>query len=92
MDFEGRVLVQAGQGESMVASAEIDIAALRRARRRPGMPNLLSRNRFDLYADTYSSADFHNANGLKAGKSPDRSYFLTAQRAVIEKLIDRGLI
>lgn len=91
IDFEGRVLTQAGQGESMVANAEIDIAALRRVRRRPGMPNLLSRNRFDLYADSYSSADFHNANGLKDGKSPDRSYFLDAQKSVIEKLIERGL-
>lgn len=92
VDFEGRVLTQSGQGESMVANSEIDIAALRRARRRPGMANLLSRNRFDLYADTYSSADFHKANGLIESNSPDRSYFLSAQRAVIEKLIDRGLI
>lgn len=92
VDFEGRVLVQAGQGESMVAHAGIDIGALRSARRRPGMPNLLSRNRFDLYAETYSSADFHNANGLNPGQTPDRSYFLNAQRAVIEKLIDRGVI
>jgi predicted amidohydrolase len=93
VDFEGRLLVQAGQGESMVANAEIDISALRRARRRPGMPNLLSRNRFDLYTESYSSsADFHNANGLKDGQTPDRSYFLTAQKSVIEKLIERGVI
>lgn len=93
VDFEGRVLVEAGYGESMVASAEIDLAALRRARRRPGMGNLFVRNRFDLYAGIYASARFHEANGLGDGSAqPDRSYFLEAQRAVIQKLIDEGVL
>lgn len=92
VDYEGRVLAQAAQGESMVAFAEIDIGALRRARRRPGMANLLSRNRFDLYAGTYASTDFHPANGLTGHPSPDRSYFTSAQQAVIDKLIERGVI
>lgn len=92
VDFEGRVLVEAGPGESMVASAEVDLAALRRARRRPGMANLLSRNRFDLYASTYSAARFHEANGLSDGRAPDRAYFLGVQRAVIERLSKAGLI
>ncbi|WP_205315373.1 nitrilase-related carbon-nitrogen hydrolase, partial [Nonomuraea lactucae] len=35
IDHEGRVLARAGAGESLVAAAELDLAALRRARRRP---------------------------------------------------------
>jgi predicted amidohydrolase len=92
VDYEGRVLVQAGPGESMVANAEIDLAALRRARRRPGMSNLLARNRFDLYARGYADARFHEANGLADGAPPERSYFVDAQRAVIERLARDGII
>lgn len=92
VDYEGRVLVEADAGESMVANAELDLGALRRARRRPGMSNLLARNRLDLYADTYASGPGHDANGLGAGAAPDRTYFVEAQRRVIERLDDLGLI
>jgi predicted amidohydrolase len=92
VDHEGRVLVQAGPGESMSAFAEIDPAVVRRARRRPGMGNLLARNRFDLYADVYRGARFHEAGGLGDGAAPERSYFVDAQRAVIKRLADEGVI
>lgn len=92
VDYEGRVLTEAWPGETMVAHSSIDIGALRRARRRLGMTNLLSRNRFDLYAASYASARFHTANGLKDQRDPDRSYFMSAQRAVIERLSEDGVI
>ncbi len=93
VDYNGNVLAEAGFGESMVASAEIDLAALRRARRRPGMGNVLSRNRFDLYAGMYATAHFHEANGLGDGTTtPERAHFIEAQRAVIQKLIDEGVL
>jgi predicted amidohydrolase len=92
VDHEGRVLVEAGPGESMTAFAEIDLAAIRRARRRPGMSNLFARNRFDLYAEVFASARFHQADGLGDGSAPERSYFVETQRAVIKRLIDEGVI
>jgi predicted amidohydrolase len=92
VDFEGRPLVDAGYGESMAAYAEIDLDALRRARRRPGMANLLVRNRFDAYASSYAQARFHEANGLGDGAVPERSWFVDAQRAVIERLARDGVI
>lgn len=92
VDYEGRVVVEAGYGESMVAFAEIDLDGLRRARRRPGMMNLLARNRFNAYAASYAAARFHEANGLGAGTVPNRAYFVEAQRAVIQRLIDQGVI
>ncbi len=54
VDFLGEVRAQAGFGESSVACAEIDLAALRRYRRRPGMGNLLSRQRLELFAAVYA--------------------------------------
>lgn len=92
VDHEGRVLVEASPGDSMVAYAEIDIGALRRARRRPGMSNLLARNRFELYARTYAESTFHPANGLAVGHAPDRPWFMSTHRAVIERLGDEGVI
>ena len=53
IDFRGEPLAEAGFGESMTANAELDIAALRRYRARPGMGNLLARNRLDLWAAEY---------------------------------------
>jgi predicted amidohydrolase len=91
VDHTGRVLVSSGPGETMTAYAEIDLAASRRARRRPGMANLFARNRFDLYAREYAGARFHEANGLD-GRAPDRSYFGEAHRAVIERLASEGVI
>ena len=92
VDFRGHVLVRADGGETMVANAEIDLDALRRARRRPGMENLLARNRFDLYAASYAGAKFHEANGLAGVGVPERSYFMEAQRRVIERLAGDGTI
>lgn len=92
VDFEGRILAAAGPGESMVAHAEIDLDAVRRARRKPGMSNLLVRNRFEAYASTYSGT-VHPANGLaSADGAPDRAWFLQQQRATIQRLIDEDVI
>ena len=54
IDPTGLVLAEAGPGETMAATAEIDLEALRRLRRRPGMANLLSRQRFELFAESYA--------------------------------------
>ena len=85
IDFRGQVLAEAGQGESVVACAEIDLAALRRARRRPGMENLLSRQRFELYAASYGDHSFHPPNTLEDG-APGRERFVQTQLETIERL------
>jgi len=91
VDYRGVTLAKSGPGESMAASAEIDLAALRRFRRRPGMENLLSRQRFELYRETYRSEDFYPANTM-AGKSPGRAQFSRNQKETIERLSRRGII
>ena len=68
VDYRGIVLAQTGAGESMAAFAEIDLAALRRDRRRPGINNLLSRHRSALYADTYQQPHFYPANTMVEGE------------------------
>lgn len=91
IDYRGLVLTQTGAGESMAAFAEIDLETLRRFRRRPGMTNLLSRQRFEAYAESYSKASAYPPNTL-AGGVPDRSHFLRTQTEAIARLAEREVI
>jgi predicted amidohydrolase len=91
VDYRGIVLAETATGESMAAFAEIDLAALRRFRRRPGLNNLLSRQRFELYAASYNQAHFYPANTM-LGKDVDRKHFLQTQQNSIERLADLGII
>ncbi|MFI6480925.1 nitrilase-related carbon-nitrogen hydrolase [Nonomuraea sp. NPDC050663] len=86
LDFEGRVLAQAGGGESIVAAAELDLAALRRARSRPGMGNLPARVKTALWAQEYGRHDGERPNGL-AHAVPDRAWFTRRQQDVIDRTV-----
>ena len=97
VDMHGRVLAEAGAGgESMSANAVLDIGALRRERRRIGMANILSRQAYGLFADSYAEADFHRGNFLlqdgEVIEPPDRDIFRRRQEENIERLISAGLI
>ncbi len=97
VDFRGKLLSQAGDGETFTAFAAIDLAALRAARRTPAMLNSLARQRPGLFADAYaaSAEAFHRANGMMESGSPaipDRDYFKRAQEEVIERLSNAGVI
>ncbi len=91
IDHRGIILAQTGAGESMAAFAEIDLAALRRDRRRPGLNNLLSRQRLELYAHSYSQSHFYPANTMLVSNS-DRQHFLETQQTTIERLAKLGII
>lgn len=91
IDHRGLVLAETAQGESMAAFAEIDLDALRRARRRPGLMNLLSRQRFDLYAESYARALFYPPNTLLDG-AKGREHFWLMQQEVIARLDQQGTI
>jgi predicted amidohydrolase len=92
VDYRGITLVQAGFGESMVAHASIDLAALRAYRRRPGMGNLLARQRRGLFADVYAKGGQAPANTLDGTIEPNKAHFRTAQQSVIATLSEQGLI
>jgi predicted amidohydrolase len=94
IDFTGRVLAQAGNGETISANAELDLAALRRNRARPGMGNLLARQALGLFGDTYAR-EIHPKNTMwRNGQVvvPDRAVFAQRQRSVIDALIAQGVI
>ena len=95
VDFKGLVLAEAGMGESMVANAELDITALRRYRNKPGMGNILSRQRNELFAPMYQKSVYPANNMLTDEgelKSLDRSHFMKTQLETIARLKADGLI
>ncbi len=91
VDYRGLILAETASGESMAAFAEIDLAALRRYRRRPGLNNLLSRQRLELYAQSYSQSHFYPANSM-LDKEVDRKHFIQTQQETIERLAKLGVI
>ena len=91
VDYRGLILAETSTGESMATFAEIDLAALRRYRRRPGLNNLLSRQRFELYAESYSQSHFYPANTMQ-DREIERKHFLETQQKAIAHLVDLGLI
>lgn len=91
IDYRGLVLAETNSGESMAAFAEIDLAALRRYRRRPGLNNLLSRQRLELYAESYRQSHFYPANTM-LNQEVDRKHFIQTQQETIERLAKLGVI
>lgn len=95
VDFMGDVRAEAAFGESAIACAEIDLAALRRYRRRTGMGNLLARQRLELFSALYSGSVYPPATMLGAEGQlvvPDRAHFADVQRQTIERLAREGII
>jgi predicted amidohydrolase len=91
VDWKGNVLAESNSGETFTAFADIDLAGLRAARRKPGMTNYLARQRTELFAAAYGASIVQPANSL-IGKTPDRDHFLRVQEQVIERLSKDGLI
>lgn len=91
VDYNGAVLAEADQGESMVASAIVDIGALRRHRRQTGMGNLVARQRFELYAPMYGA---HSFTPPDQAVTPieSRAELIALQKRTIERLEQLGII
>jgi predicted amidohydrolase len=96
VDFRGSVIAQAQVGESIAACSEIDLAALRRFRRRPGMANTLSRQPLALWRRALGSAQIQPANTLIAGDgslvAPTAAFYGERQRRAIDRLIEDDII
>lgn len=95
VDWKGNVVAESNTGETFTAFHDIDIAALRQARRKPGMVNYLARQRTGLFAAAYAAEDHQRRDGLLqdgAVTIPDRDYFNRVQAETIERMAREGLI
>ncbi len=86
VNYEGLVLSEASPGESIVAHSTIDLEALRHHRKRVAMSNYIARQRFELYAESYSKNSFYPPNTIS--KNPDftKKDFVANQMKVIKDL------
>jgi predicted amidohydrolase len=95
VDWKGNVIAESNSGETFTAFADIDIGALRAARRKPGMTNTLSRQRNALFAAAYANDSHQKANSLLQNgvvKTPDRDHFQRISEETIARLAKDGLI
>lgn len=95
VDWKGNVLAQSNSGETFTAFADIDLAGLRAARRKPGMTNTLSRQRNALFAATYAADTHQHADSLIENgvvTTPDRDHFKRVSEETIARLDKDGLI
>lgn len=92
VDWDGKVLAEAQSGESLNANAIVELAALRAARRRTGMANLLSRQPFDAYERAYADNDWARPNAMAGGRMLTQSEVIARQRALIERLQRDGVL
>jgi predicted amidohydrolase len=95
VDWKGTILAQSNSGETFTAFADLDLSALRAARRKPGMTNTLSRQRNALFAAAYAADTHQHANSLienGAVKTPGRDHFQRVGEETIARLAKDGLI
>ncbi len=95
IDYKGKALAESSPGETFTAFADVDISALRAARRKSGMTNFLSRQRLALFSSIYAADTHQPANSLlDDGRVtvPERDHFVRVQAEVIERLAKEGLI
>ncbi len=95
VDYKGVVLAEAHPGETFTAFADINLAALRAHRRKPGMVNMLARQRTALFADSYTLETHQRANALIEDDRilvPDRDHFKRTTEQTIDRLGKDGLI
>lgn len=87
VDHRGLSLARASSGESLVACAEIDIAAVRRERLRPAMSNIPARTMSALWAEEFGRHRGMAPNGLVEAP-PERAWFaarLTDNAAALQQ-------
>lgn len=95
IDYKGKALAESSPGETFTAFADIDIGALRAARRKNGMTNFLSRQRLALFAPVYGADTHQPADSLMQDGQvtiPDRDHFVRVQEQIIDRLSKEGLI
>lgn len=92
VDPHGRMLAEAGPGETFTANATLDVAALRETRRKAGMANLLSRLPLAAFAQRYRDTRLAPPDKTPDGLMIERSEVLARQRALIERLVRDGVL
>lgn len=92
-DWDGRILADSGgPGESTVASATIDVEALRRARSQPGSGNRLLRQRVEIYRPLYDRMTLYPANRFADAPMDSKARIMEVQQQAYDNLVRAGVV
>ena len=75
-----------------MAHSTLDLAALRHHRKRVAMSNYIARQRFELYAESYTKNSFYPPNSITNNPDFVKKDFVTNQVKVVKKLAARKVI
>jgi predicted amidohydrolase len=93
IDFHGRILADVGgPGESTVASATIDVEALRRERRIPGAGNRLLRQRIEMYRPLYNQSSFYPPNAFADAPMDSKTRIMELQEEALANMVEAGVV
>ena len=92
IDFRGGTMAYQADAETSTAvSAEIDVEALRSARRDLGLGNTLLRNRWEMYRPLMASASFYPPNQFLQAPMPDSAATRPIAQAALQNLVKAGV-
>ena len=93
INYDGQVMASvAGPGESMQATAIIDVESQRRARTNPGALNRLLRQRVEIYRPLYNQASMYPPNLFADAVMDSEARIMEAQNNALAGLIEKGVI
>jgi predicted amidohydrolase len=93
LDYNGVPIANSGgPGETMGATALIDISALRRARHETGALNRILRQRNEIYRKVYETAAFYPPNSFVEGPMDSKQRIMEIQQDTIRRLTERGIL
>ncbi len=92
VDFRGNTMAyEAGAHASVDVSADIDIEALREARRDLGLGNVLLRGRWEMYRSGYAQAAVYPGNGFREAPMTDSAQTRPLAEQARERLYALGI-
>lgn len=93
IDYDGRVLTDSGgPGESLRASALIDVQQLRWVRQQVGPLNRVARQRTEMYLRAYQEAHFYPPNSFVDEPMGSKAKISGIMRDTMKRLADTGVI
>ena len=86
IDFLGKIIAQSETGETMAANGYISLENLREYRSQPGMFNIFTRQRLELFKKVYSGS-VYPANTLSNKKEITPAHYRDCHQKAIDRLL-----
>ncbi len=92
IDYDGRILAEAGMGECTRAATFIDVEGLRRLRSGVGGYNRLVRNRIEMYRPVYDTVSFYPPNQFADSVMDSKGRIEENYQLALDSMADQKII